>query len=79
MLATVLAAVLVTVAVTKGLDEFNDAAGEVGIKGHRGSRFLTFAWIAAGFMIIASVGWLAQLCMTHRRRGRYNTPRKGSY
>ncbi|KAI9167058.1 Anditomin synthesis protein L [Paramyrothecium foliicola] len=61
MVTSVIAAVVVTVAVTKGLDELNKAAEDAGIRGERGDGFFAFVWVVAGLMLGAAFAWVVQL------------------
>lgn len=66
-LALLIASILVTVAVTKGVDEINDAAEDIGVKVSRGNGFLAISWVAAGVMLCALVFWAVRFCSLKRK------------
>lgn len=79
--ALVAGSIIVTVGGTKGIDELNKVADDVGVHASRGSKFLTISWIAAAMMLLATVFWTVRFCFVWRekRREKRALPRKGSY
>ena len=59
--------ILITVAVTKGVDEINDKGEKVGVSVSRGTRFLAISWVATGVMLSATVFWGVRFCLDKRR------------
>lgn len=76
MICSLLSAIMITVIGTKGIDELNDKAGEIGINAQRGRGFLTMSWIVAGFMLGAAFGWLSLVVSRLRRRMRYGASKE---
>lgn len=59
--------IAVTVGVTMGVDEINDAGRSVGVNVSRGNKFLAVTWAAMGVMLLASVFWLVRFCVQRRK------------
>ena len=78
-LAITIGSILVTVAATKGVDKINDIGDDVGISASAGKKFLAITWVAAGFMIAATIYWATQICLIRREKKRQWRPRKGEY
>ncbi|CAG9937218.1 unnamed protein product [Clonostachys rosea f. rosea IK726] len=68
-LATILcvAAILITVTVTKGVNEFNNLSEKIGVTIVRGNPFLIISWVAAVVMLVAMVFWATRFHMIRRQ------------
>lgn len=56
-LSLIIASILITVAVTKGVNEINDVGEEFGLEVQRGNKFLILSWVAAAVMISTTIFW----------------------
>ena len=56
-LCLVIASVILTVAATKGVDEINDVAEEIGVNVERGNKFMAISWVATGAMLSTAIFW----------------------
>lgn len=77
-LSLIIASILVTVAVTKGVNEINDVAEEIGVHVEMGTKFLIITWVAAGVMIAPMVFWAVRFCVMRRHTKRVR-PSKEAY
>lgn len=80
-LALTVGSIVVTVAGTKGIDEFNNVANDVGVSASRGKEFLIISWVASGCMIFAAAFWTFRFCVlcAQRRKDRKVVAHKGDY
>lgn len=69
-LSLAIASIIVTVAATKGVDEINDAAEEVGVNVERGTKFMAITWVATGAMLSAAVFWAVKFVGVRREARR---------
>jgi hypothetical protein len=60
-LSLIVSSILVTVALTRGINALNDIGEDFGIYGERGNNFLVLTWIASGLMISATIFTLIYL------------------
>jgi hypothetical protein len=72
-LALAVASIIVTISGTKALDIFNKYGNEIGVYAYRGGKFLALTWSATGIMLIASVLWVAEMCVGRRQQRREYT------
>ncbi|KAH7328129.1 actin cortical patch SUR7/pH-response regulator pali [Stachybotrys elegans] len=81
MLTSTIASIIVTVVMTRGIDELNDVGQDIGLQGQRGSQFLTLTWIVSAFMIAATASYTVQCCLLtrQRRRERAMARKEGGY
>jgi uncharacterized membrane protein YagU involved in acid resistance len=70
MACLVVGSIIVTVAVTEGIDKINDLGEDIGISVNRGNNFLAITWAAAGLTIVSFLIWCFQLCFVWRQRKR---------
>jgi hypothetical protein len=68
-LCSIVSSIMVTVALSRGINSLNDVGSKVGIRAERGSNFLTLTWLVSGFMIGANLFALL------RRNGKNTAPR----
>ncbi|KAF4126855.1 Ca2+ regulator and membrane fusion protein Fig1 [Geosmithia morbida] len=66
-LVIMIASIIVTVAVTKGVDEINDKAGDIGISVAAGTKFLILTWVTAVLTLAVTLFWAARLVVNKRR------------
>lgn len=79
-LVSAVASILITVAVTRGIDELNRYTADVGIHGQRGTSFLVLTWVTTGCMFGVLAFWSTSCCLlTRQRRRAAHAPRKGDY
>lgn len=62
--------ILVTVAVTAGIDQINDVGDDVGIAAKKGDKFLGITWAAAAMMVLSTVIWCGLFFSVWRERKR---------
>jgi len=75
-LSLIIASILVTVAVTKGVREINDVGEEFGLEVQRGTKFLIISWVAAGVMLCTTVFWGVRFGSLKRRNKHIGRPTK---
>lgn len=70
MLSLLIASIIITIAVTKGVNELNEVAEKIGVTVVRGDQFLIISWVAAAVMLFAMVFWATRFCLArkHDRR-----------
>lgn len=79
-LCLLIASILITVVLTKGVNEVNDIAEEIGVHVERGDNFLIITWVAAGVMIAPMVFWAVRFFVMRREKTRQrHRHSKGSY
>jgi len=78
VLSLLVASILVTVAVTRGVDEINDVAEEIGVNVEMGTKFLIITWVAAGVMIAPVIFWAVRFCVMRKHTKRVR-PSKEAY
>ncbi|KAG9255854.1 actin cortical patch SUR7/pH-response regulator pali [Emericellopsis atlantica] len=76
-LSLLVASILVTVAVTKGVDEINDVAEEINIEVDRGNKFLIISWVAAGVLLTSVIFWAGKFCVAWRANRHFRRSEKG--
>jgi SUR7/PalI family len=74
----VIASILITVVMTKGVNEMNDLADRIGVHVERGDNFLIITWVAAGVMIAPMIFWAVRFCGMRREKQRFKSY-KGSH
>lgn len=81
MVVLVAGSIVVTVAVTEGVDQINDIGEDVGVEVERGDNFLAITWAAAGLTLVSFIVWCVQLCNVWRegKRSRAARRSKSSY
>ncbi|CAH0015604.1 unnamed protein product [Clonostachys rhizophaga] len=70
LLATIvliIASILITVTVTKGVSEFNNLSEKIGVTIVRGNPFLIISWVAAVVMLVAMVFWATRFHMIRKQ------------
>jgi hypothetical protein len=79
-LLSAVASILITVALTEGMDELNKYTEDFGIEGQRGDGFLGLTWGTTGVLIGAFIFWTTSCCFQRRERKRAMArPRKEPY
>ena len=76
MVCLAVSSIAVTVGVTMGVDEINDAGRDIGVNVSRGNKFLAVTWAAMGVMLLASVFWLVRFCLQRRKFSRARPTKK---
>jgi uncharacterized membrane protein len=76
-LSLIIASILVTVAVTKGVNEINDAAEDIDVQIHRGNKFLIISWVAAGVLLTSMIFWAIKFCTAWRAKRHFRRSEKG--
>jgi hypothetical protein len=70
-LCLLIASILITVVLTKGVNEVNDIAEEIGVHVEKGDKFLILTWVAAGVMIAPMVFWAVRFFVMRREKKRH--------
>jgi len=76
-LSLLVASILVTVAVTKGVNEINDVAEAINIEVDRGNKFLIISWVAAGVLLTSVIFWAVKFCVAWRANKPFRRSEKG--
>lgn len=76
MLVLLVGSIVVTVAVTEGVDQINDIGEEVGVNIERGDNFLAITWAAAALTVVSFIVWCVQLCNVWREGKRIRAARR---
>ncbi|KAL6860196.1 hypothetical protein ACO1O0_004222 [Amphichorda felina] len=71
------ASIVVTVAVTVGIDGINKAGEKVGINVSRGTAFIAISWVATAVMVSATVFWGVQFWMEKRKARALHSEKTG--
>lgn len=78
-LSLVIASIIVTVAIGKGVTEINEAGEAIGVNVEAGTKFLILSWVGAGVMLAAMIFWTTKFCIMKRQLGRIVRPHKMAY
>jgi hypothetical protein len=69
-LCLAIASIITTVLIVKMANEINQYGNDIGVFAYKGGKFLALTWSATAVMLLATLAWVAEMCVGRRQNKR---------